>query len=361
MNDILYWVWLAEAIGPCSPSLVSLLREFTYIEDIYENRNTSAAGMNLKPTEFKRMRSTTLERAQSIIDAAANCGARIITYNDDAYPARLRATHFPPTVLYVTGSAKALDTDCVAGVGARGSTRYGREAAQRICTGLAQSGLTLVSGLAHGIDAEVHRAALASGAPTVAVLGTAIDDTYPRDHKNLRGEIEAAGGVVVSEYPPGTRWNRGMFPMRNRIISGLSRAVIVFEAAKKSGTMITANWALDDGREVFAVPGSIFAETSEGTNRLIKQGAYPATSAADVLSVLGIDEPARQKPQPDETPEITGEGKKILAAVRDCELTLDEIADKAGIMPMDLLAELTELEMDGRITVLPGPKYTSAR
>lgn len=359
MNDILYWVWLAEAIGPCSPSLIPLLREFTYIEDIYENRNSTIMGMNLRAVEYKRMRLTELSRAHEIIEQAGELGVDIICYSDETYPARLRATHFPPTVLYVTGNVKSLNADCVAGVGARGSTRYGREAAQKLCMGLAKSGLTLVSGLAHGIDSEVHRAALANNAPTIAVLGTAIDDTYPRDHIKLRRDIESAGGAVVSEYPPGTRWNRGMFPMRNRIISGLSRAVIVFEAAKKSGTMITANWALDDGREVFAVPGSIFAETSEGTNRLIKQGAYPATCAADVLSVLGIDEPDEEK-QHEEQQELTRNGKKILAAVKDAELTLDDLAQKTGISPMDLLAELTELEMDGVLTVLPGPKYTSA-
>ena len=293
MNDkAKYWVWLSAVLGPCSAKLLELLRTFDYVEEIYSARaSVELAGM-LTANEFKAARAGDLAAAERVIESCDNIGARVLCYNDEEYPERLRMTRYPPTVLYVTGDVKALSGDCVAGVGARRSTRYGRDAVKAICSPLARAGLTLVSGLARGIDAEVHRAALENGARTVAVLGTAIDDTFPHDHGELRAEIEGRGGCTVSEYPPVSKWNKSSFPMRNRIISGLSRAVIVFEAAKKSGTMITANWALDDGREVFAVPGGIFSESCEGTNRLIKQGAYPATCAADVLAVLGIAAPS---------------------------------------------------------------------
>lgn len=354
-----YWVWLSSALGPCSAKLSELLREFDYVEDIYAARSSAGLSALLNPAEFKAAREGGLEDARATIESCASAGVRVVCYNDSEYPERLRQTRYPPTVLYVSGDVNALNSDCVAGVGARSSTKYGRDAVKSVCEPLARAGLTLVSGLAHGIDAEVHRVSLESGARTIAVLGTAIDDTYPRDHSRLRAEIERGGGAVVSEYPPGTRWNRGLFPMRNRIISGLSRAVIVIEAAKKSGTMITAGWALDDGRDVLAVPGSIFALNCEGTNRLIKQGAYPVTRADDVFAVLGIDPPRdKTAAAEDESADISPRGKEILAALRDGELGLDELALKTSLAPAELLAELTELEITGAVTALPGPKYS---
>ncbi|MEG0750458.1 MAG: DNA-processing protein DprA [Oscillospiraceae bacterium] len=362
MSDrTIYWIWLSEVLGPCNARMRELLHEFDYIKEIYDNRQSATLARSLSPVEYKTARTLSLGDCERILNDCESFGARVLCYADESYPERLRQTRIPPAVLYVTGDVAALSGVCVAGVGARNSTKYGRDSVRRLCEPLCRSGITIVSGLAHGIDAEAHRTALKCEAKTVAVLGTAIDDTYPRDHAELRARIESSGGCIASEYPPGTPAHRGMFPRRNRIISGLSRAIIVFEAARRSGTMITANWALDDGREVFAVPGSIFSQNSEGTNRLLKQGAAPATDALDILESIGVAPISEyiQTTLEQTTPsrEIKGARKKIYDALADCELDCDALAAKTGLQPGELLAELCELEMDGVVETLPGPKY----
>ncbi|MEA4912859.1 MAG: DNA-processing protein DprA [Oscillospiraceae bacterium] len=349
------WIWLAEVLGACNAKYIDLLRTYDYIGALYERRNSTELQKLLTPLECKNARTTSLDDCRRILERCDEQGIRILTYADERYPQQLRLTRVPPAVLYCTGDADALGGNAVAGVGSRSASAYGRDAVRRICTPLAGAGLLLVSGLAAGCDTQVHRAALDAGKRTVAVLGTAIDRTYPAQNAALRAEIECSG-AVVSEYPPGTPSHRGMFPQRNRIISGLSRGVIIFEAAKKSGTMITASWALDDGREVFAVPGSIFSETSAGTNHLIKLGASPVTCAKDVLDAFGLPLPAEHA-QLTPAPNLTDLQKKILRALGAQECTADELLDAVELPAHELFAALTELEMDGAVEPLPGAKY----
>ncbi|MEG1557006.1 MAG: DNA-processing protein DprA [Oscillospiraceae bacterium] len=354
------WIWLYSVLGPCSAKFTALLNEYGSIEEIYESRRTAFMLSQLSPAEYRRAGSMSLEDAEIIFEKCEEARAAVICYSDEAYPKSLRKMRVPPICLFVTGHQEVLNGGLMlAGVGTRNSTKYGRECVEKICRPLAQNNITLVSGMAHGIDAEVHAAALKEGAPTIAVLGTAIDETYPAAHRELRRQIEAVG-AAVSEYAPSTGGFKGMFPMRNRIISGLSSGVIIFEASKKSGTMITANWALDDGREVFAVPGDITRDGSEGTNYLIKLGAVPVTCAGDVLEYFEIDS-ARQGEQmmleDVEKKELIGIKKEIYNALFAADSSVEQLMDLLGAKPHELFAALGEMEIDGLISALPGSRF----
>ncbi len=353
------WLWLHAVMGACNEKSIRLVREFDYIERLYERRQSSDMAKLLSPQEYKNARTVRLEDCEALANECDALGIRILCYSDEEYPEMLRNTRVPPAVLFCTGDVRALTGTAIAGVGARLATKYGRDAVKKIFTPVARAGITLVSGLASGIDSEVHRAALENGAKTVAVLGNEINKTYPSNNAELRRKIEA-NGCVVSEYPPHAGSQRYMFPQRNRIISGLSRAVVIFEAAKKSGTMITANWALDDGRDVFAVPGSIFSEKSDGTNYLIKSGAIPVTDAADIFDYLGVTDTARftgEEKSEAVVPKLTGTAKKICDCLREGEMTVDELLAKTGVPAHELFASLTELEVDGIAEAAFGSRY----
>ena len=218
-------------------------------------------------------------------------GLRIVTQEDEQFPALLREIYDPPLLLYIRGELPH-DVPCVAIVGSRKATQYGKTATNLLVRPLASRGLTIVSGLAYGIDAEAHRATLAVHGKTIAVLGSGSDDAalYPRAHRQLAADIVASGGAVITEYPPGTRPQGYFFPQRNRIIAGLSRALVVVEADEKSGALITARLALDQNREVFAVPGPITSDLSRGTNGLLRDGAAPARSADDIWAALELQD-----------------------------------------------------------------------
>ncbi|MGH3003942.1 MAG: DNA-processing protein DprA, partial [Gaiellaceae bacterium] len=219
----------------------------------------------------------------------ADRGLRWVARSDPAFPRRLHEIHDPPPGLFVRGSTP-LDLDdapAVAIVGARACSAYGSSVAHQLARDLARAGAIVVSGLARGVDAQAHRGALEAG-PTVAVLGCGIDRDYPRAHATLAAEI-AATGLIVSEYPPGVEPAPWRFPARNRIVAGLACATVVVEARERSGALITADLALDEGRDVLAVPGEITSHLSRGTNHLLRLGAVPVTCSGDVLAVLGLD------------------------------------------------------------------------
>ena len=232
---------------------------------------------------------------QLLAEQAERLGIRAITQASELYPRELKEIYAPPAVLFYRGELQP-QARRLAIVGSRRLSRYGKSAAQEIARGLAAAGVTVVSGAARGIDTAAHQGALQEGR-TVAVLGCGVDVAYPAENRRLLEEIAATGGAVISEYPPGTRPNAPFFPARNRIISGLSAGTVVVEAAEKSGSLITAELALSEGRDVFAVPGSIYSATSRGCNRLIQQGAKLVMSAEDVLSEYpwGKAEPAPQE------------------------------------------------------------------
>jgi DNA processing protein len=268
-------------------------------------------------------------------------GYRFLARTAPGFPALLGSIHDPPAGLFLRGSAdtELLARPAVGVVGARACSGYGASVARSLARDLATAGLLVVSGLARGIDAEAHRGALEADAPTVAVLGCGIDRDYPAAHAELARRI-AATGLIVSEYAPGVEPAPWRFPARNRIVAGLCAATVVVEARERSGALITADLALEEGREVFTVPGEITSALSAGTNDLLKLGASPLTSARDVLFSFGIEpqaEPAQSSPLLDLLP-----------------ASADEIARKTGLGAGEVARALVELELQGRVAVHAG-------
>lgn len=265
-------------------------------------------------------------------------------------PLPLREIPDPPAQLHCLGNAAALDALAVAIVGSRRCTRQGREVAFALARDLAAQGLSIVSGLAYGIDAAAHRGALAgSGAPTVAVLGGGLGRIYPRSHERLAAEIVAAGGALVSEYPPNAAPRKHHFPARNRIVSGLCRGVVVVEASDRSGSLITARLALEQGRDVMAVPSLVSSPLSAGCHRLIREGAALVECADHVLEVLGLEA------RPVADPEVaTGEDDAVLLHVGASMTSLDALVAATGLPMEDVLVRLAELEIDGLVAAHGG-------
>jgi DNA processing protein len=274
---------------------------------------------------------------------------RIIRRGQSAYPSLLEQLHDPPTRLYVRGEAELdlLAFPAVAVVGARSCSAYGSEVARMLGRELAAAGVVVVSGLARGIDGEAHRGALEADGPTVAVLGCGIDRDYPRSHADLAGRI-ASAGLIVSEYPPGVEPAPWRFPARNRIIAGLCLATIVVEARQRSGALITADFALELGRDVFAVPGEITAARSAGTNNLLRQGAAPLLTVDDVLEAIGIE---RAPPKP---ATVSAEGAELLELLGIGPLAADELARACGRTSAEVSAVLVELELAGVVSEADG-------
>ncbi len=278
-----------------------------------------------------------------------------LTVADPRYPALLLETHSPPLVLFVRGSIDALNTRCCAVVGTRKPTPYGIAATHRIVEPLAQRGVTIVSGLAYGIDAEAHCAALNAKGATIAVLGNAINEVYPRSHTSLANNILDQGGAVISEYPPDTEVQKHFFPQRNRVIAGLSVAALIVEAGQKSGALITAKMALDENREVFAVPGPIDAETSIGTNDLIRQGASIATHPDDLIHAFGLD--SVSVPRDNCTIRVETPEEQRLLPLLTAARHIDELVTLSTLDTSVVNATLSILEMKGRVRHLGGMNY----
>lgn len=252
----------------------------------------------------------------------------------------------PPEVLYYRGNTELFnDPFCVAVVGTRKASAYGISVTDKICTEIAERGIVIISGLARGIDAAAHKAALKAGGKTIAVLGDSLDKIYPPEHKSLAEEIVRKNGLVISEYPDGSQTYKSNFVARNRIIAGLSKASIIIEAPFGSGALITADFALDYNREVFAVPGPINAPNSAGPNNLIKQGARPLLSAADILEIFNM------LPLPPQTKalDLSAEQIKIINALSENSLNLSEIIEKTNLDAATVSKNLTMLELADRI------------
>ena len=278
----------------------------------------------------------------------AAAGLRFVGRAAAAFPGLLRAIHDPPPGLFVRGAADAelLSRPAVAVVGARACSGYGASVARSLARDLAAAGLVVVSGLARGIDAEAHRGALEAGGTTVAVLGCGIDRDYPAAHRELAQRV-AATGLIVSEYAPGVEPAPWRFPARNRIVAGLCAATVVVEARERSGALITADLALEEGREVFAVPGEITSSLSAGTNDLLKLGASPLTRADDVLSCFGL-ETAR------EAATVEGTAAQLLELLRDSPASADELVRRAGLDAGEVARALVELELAGLAAAADG-------
>ena len=278
-------------------------------------------------------------------------GLSVVTLADENYPPLLREIYDPPALLYYRGNIGCLSQTCAAIVGSRKATACGRASAEKFAAELAAAGIVVVSGMARGIDSHAHQGALRVQGTTAAVLGSGLDICYPPENRALREKI-VENGVVISEFPPGSQPKPAHFPMRNRIISGLSLAVVVVEAAEKSGALITADCALEQGREVFAVPGSIHSPTSRGCHRLLKEGAALAESAADILGFLG-----QRLPEAAAAVELTAAQKLVLTALEYEPTHFDKLLQATGLTAADLSGLLVELELAGFVQKLSGNFY----
>jgi DNA processing protein len=296
---------------------------------------------------------------------------KTLTINDSGYPSLLKNISDPPTPLYMDGTLDPLETQLVAVVGSRHATPYGLRIARHLAGELARLGFVIVSGLARGIDAAAHEAALSTGGRTVAVLGCGLDVVYPPEHGRLRAAI-AESGAVVTEFDLGTPPRSAHFPRRNRILSGLTLGVVVVEAAEDSGSLITARLALDQGREVFAVPGPIDVLTSRGTHALLKQGAKLTETVDDIVeellpqldtSRLSAVKEKHARPRPVHNRmayELSQEQRTVYAVMDEQPLTIDEVTERASLDTAVVTTALLELELKAAVRQVPGQRYQLA-
>ncbi|MDQ7823235.1 MAG: DNA-processing protein DprA [Candidatus Eremiobacteraeota bacterium] len=358
MDDRRIWLSLAQAQGVGPSRILALVSHFG------SPGKLRGASLN----EIKQVRGIGSHTAEIIARAidGSDCSASagrllndlerlgigLVTYEDDIYPPLLRTINDPPLVLYMKGTLKEEDTRSLAVVGARKASDYGKKAAAIIAGDLACNDFTVVSGLARGIDSCAHRGALDRGGRTIGVLGCGPDIFYPPENARLQREMESHG-AVLSEFPPGTKPEKGNFPLRNRIIAGMTMGTLVVEADLRSGSLITAGLALSMGREVFAVPGSILSALSRGTHGLIREGAKLVERVGDILEEFNIT------PKEEELQGVllTGEEKHVLKLIGDGGKTANELMELLDEEPQQLLARLTVMEVRGIIRKTCGTTY----
>jgi DNA processing protein len=356
------WVALNMVEGLKPLHRAALLRAFGSAENVFRMSELELSSVpEIKPELGYRILHFDFREAEAEIARAERSATRIVSWPEQSYPPLLKSIPDPPLVLYIKGE---WDTAVphVALVGSRKPTPYGLNAANLLATDLSRVGITIVSGLARGIDAGAHNAALAAGGQTVAVLGSGLDVIYPSEHKNLAGKI-AQQGAIVSEFPLLTQPNRENFPIRNRIISGLSHAIVVVEASAKSGSLITARMAMEQGREVLAVPGSIFSELSQGPHSLIKDGAALVQSWKDIVAELPEEASLRilkesEESSSEEDASLTETEKSVVSLLSfEQPKHVDQISIQTGIQSQELLGALVSLELKSYITQMPGKHF----
>ena len=390
-----YWVWLSERKGLSMRVKLQLLEHFGTPENIYfaeEDDYLQVEGMT--PRLAAQLADKSTAAADRILGDCERIGARILTMQDADYPVRLRNIYDPPMLLYVKGQLPMIDEEAaIAMVGTRKATPYGVETAEELAYAMAKQGALIVSGGAYGIDTAAHRGALRAGAKTVALLGCGIDVVYPRGNEQLYKDI-IASGALVSEYPPGTPPMSQHFPIRNRIISGLCLATVVVEAPERSGALITARTALEQGRDVFAVPGAINAPESRGCNRLIAEGEaalltdsrsmlweyeaqYPHKlhcGYVEVPKTLGYQ--ARQeeaaakaavREEREEPPtldvragqtSLTDDQVRIVKMLKNGEMQVDDLIEAVDLPTRRVLSALTVLEIEGHVAQSGGKRFS---
>jgi DNA processing protein len=367
------WIALNMTPGVGPRVTARLLEHFGSAEAIFDAPRRELALLRLTPDAIECIANRELhERAEVEIESVRKLGAEILVLDDGIYPSLLRETYDPPVVLYLKGKwSDCLDGPCVAIVGSRRCSTYGQNAALMLSRELAQRGVTIISGMARGIDAAAHRGALEAGGRTVGVMGTGLDQIYPRDHKKLAEDILKAGGALVTQFPLRTPPVSENFPYRNRVISGLSLGVLVVEAAENSGSLITARLAMEQNREVFAVPGNITSRNSFGTNYLIKgAGAKLVQQWQDVAGELPPEIAARLLPPPSRKskkkgelvdqlqlapPDLSEHERAVFKLLNtDSPQQIDALAESTKLSITNLAAALLNLEMRELIRALPG-------
>lgn len=421
MSALKYWLWLTRLTGLKNQSRLLLLRHFGTPEAVYFAEPPELALVEgLERQQSALLSNHSLDAAERVLERCHRLNIQLVTLQDAVYPERLRNIYDPPCLLYVRGRLPALDEEIVISVvGTRSCTPYGIVCAERLSYGLATGGAIVASGLARGVDSAAIRGALLGGGVTIGVLGNGLDIVYPRENEGLYEDV-AATGALISEYPPGTEPLPGNFPIRNRILSGIGVGALIVEAPLRSGALITASRAAEQGRDVFAVPGPIGAPTSQGCNRLIRDGAALVTDAADILEAYEtrfaeklkrvreipviLPEPAQEASEtkdapsgtrgtasgqqseargqpsetkdappeavkpltPDDVPTISvadgaiSETQAIILRLMDLNepIQADDLIDLSGLSTRQVLTELTMLEIGGHIRQYPGKRYT---
>jgi DNA processing protein len=370
--------WLALALTPgLGPTRGRRLVEFFgSISAVFQASLTELEATGVRAVSAQSLGTgRSLELAHDELACAAAANVKVISLDDSAYPSQLKQIYDPPLILYVRGNDTVISQPGIALVGTRHPTPYGLGMAERLSCDLAARGLVIFSGMARGVDTAGHRGALVGKGKTVAVFGTGVDVTYPKENARLMDQMLAAGGAVISEFPMGTFAAPQNFPIRNRIISGISLGVLVVEAAEYSGTRITARCALEQSRDVYAVPGNVTNKNSWGPNTLIKQGAKLVATWEDVWEELPTDVRLRLQPSgADESRagqtaslfqenELPPHEKKIFALLKADEAThIDEIVERLepGMSSSEIFAALFELELAGKVKQLPGKNFVKS-
>lgn len=403
MSVLKYWIWLSRRRSIGQKSVVRMLEYFSSPEKLYFARSSEYEKAGLTPGEIKALEDKDLAESREIIRSCASEGIRIISYADVDYPERLKNIYDPPMVLYVKGRLPIIDDEAaIAVVGTRSCTPYGIKTADKIGFEFAQAGGLVVTGLAKGVDSAAAKGALRAGGSVIGVIGCGIDVVYPAENKRLFEDVEAVG-AIISEYPPGTAPARAYFPARNRIMSGISLGVAIIEAPERSGALITASHALEQGRDVFAVPGNVDAEACAGSNRLLKEGAGVLTSGWDLADEYRAfyPEKLREKSSPKkaewdentvdvlaqistkteekgeteakkvfdkasameyidlvaEKGEVTADEAAVLRAIGNETVQIDDIISAANVPAHKVLAAMTMLEIKGMVSQESGKKF----
>ncbi len=367
MSDRRYWIGFNKVKGIGQAKVRALLDHFGDLQSAWNASRDALVEAGLDRRALESLEAARegidLDRVMAELEQA---GINTLCWDDADYPRRLREIDNPPPLLYLRGSLADSDDWAVAIVGTRRATSYGKEVARELASALASAGVTIISGLARGIDAIAHVAALESGGRTIAVLGSGLDKLYPPEHAALAEKITAneASGALISDYALGTPPEAANFPPRNRIISGLSLGVIVVEAGEDSGALITAEFAMDQGREVFAVPGNIFSRSSRGPNKLIQQGAKIVLNAEDVLEELNLKMAARHAEARAQLPLFDGADeteRKLLAHLSAEPLHADELSVLTTLPIATVSSALAMMELKGMARQVGGMTYVLAR
>lgn len=385
-----FWIWLSNALGAGSPRINDIVACFETAEHFYAEKKTGFRHVEfLTAPEKQKLIDASLSDALRLKERTLDKGYRILTPDQKEYPNRLRNIYAMPAVLYIDGTLAGLDDNvAITLVGARKCSDYGRTVAADLGRGLARMGAVVITGMARGIDGAAHEAALLAGGSTVAVLGCGLDIVYPPEHMTLRRETPKRG-AVISEFPLGAKPEGFHFPIRNRLMSALSLGVVVVEGELSSGSLITANYALEQGKDVFAVPGSVLSRLSKGPFRLLQAGAIPVSCAGDILEEYRyryaakidwrapVEQNEREKPsaesrpkkadlaQPvvpirekrDLPPECDENIREIYEVLSEIPINADEIAARTQKNPAEVLTALSELEIMGYISANAGKRF----
>ncbi|HNZ98553.1 DNA-processing protein DprA [Ruminococcus sp.] len=406
MEDTKYWLWLNMVFGTGNHRIWEVMSFFRTAEKAYISLTTDSGIVSLNEAERKNVNSIPLRNAEIYLANCAKRGIGAVAFTDPDYPEQLKHIYNPPSLLYYKGNISCLKTELtVTSVGTRKATPYSLKAAKEICSELSARGAVIISGFAVGIDLASHMAAADIGRPTVCVMGCGVDVDYPKPNFQYRDIILAAGGVFISEFPPGTPPNSPNFPKRNRVLAALGAAAVVFQAGAKSGSLITANLAAGQGREVLCLPpADIFSGEFAGNVKLLRDGALPMYDASDVMDCItgkkkksaetyavrrgaevfgetrepsndelndlmralnGIDEvkkePAESTEQPELPDDLSETQRRIAEELLNGALHADELAQRLELDPSVLMTELTELEIFGTVRSLPGKMFELIR